>query len=55
MYEIIENAPEWWLAQPWPLPEPMTAEQYQREAIAGAHDAEPQVLEADGTYCKECE
>lgn len=43
----FSTAPEWWLA-PWPLPpmpEPMTlqeqADEYQRDAIAGARDDEP--------------
>lgn len=29
------DPPEWWIA-PWPLPEPMTREQYEREQIASA-------------------
>ena len=34
------QAPDWWLTQPWPLPEPMTAEQYQQEQIDTAKSAE---------------
>ncbi len=34
--DIYESAPDWWLTQPWKLPEPMDAEQYQREQIATA-------------------
>ena len=39
--DIFESAPDWWLVAPWPLPEPMTAEQYQKDAIADANDDEP--------------
>jgi hypothetical protein len=38
--DIFERAPDWWIVGPWPLPEPMTAEQYQRDAIADADDDE---------------
>ena len=30
-----------WVTPPWPLPEPMTAAQYQREAIASATSTMP--------------
>jgi len=42
--ELIEPAPvvdESWTTKPWPLPEPMTAAQYQRDAIASANSTMP--------------
>lgn len=39
--DIFTSAPDWWLVAPWPLPEPMTEEQYQREAIASAQSTMP--------------
>jgi hypothetical protein len=30
-----------WVTTPWPLPEPMTAAQYQRDAIASATSTMP--------------
>jgi hypothetical protein len=40
--DLFERAPDWWIVSPWPTP--MTTEQYQRDAIAGADDDEPEDL-----------
>lgn len=46
MIELIEQkqpqqAADDWETKPWPLPEPMTAAQYQRDAIASATSTMP--------------
>lgn len=50
MIETIDRQPivdDEWVTKPWPLPEPMTAKQYQREANADADDDDGE------TFCDE--